>query len=113
MGDLLEPVGVHQRFDLALFPLVLASLQPVVHADPNQRGPQPGQDEGRQHAQRRFDAEGTQGGDIAEQVGRKGRHGRQRRERDGSPDTGHGDAAGFFGGLAVGALFLVAMQRVQ
>ena len=113
MGDLLEPVGVHQRFDLALFPLVLASLQPVVHADPNQRGPQTGQNEGCEDAQRRFDAEGTQGGDVAEQVGRKGRHGRQRRERDGSPDTGHGDAAGFFGGLAVGALFLVAMQRVQ
>ena len=96
VSDPLEPFRVHDGLDLALFGFALASVQPVVHADPNQRRPKAGQDEGGQHAQSGFYAEGAEGRNIAEQVGGKRRHGRQRRQRDGPADPRDGDAAGFF-----------------
>ena len=112
-SDAFQPLRINDGFDLLMVVLGLASIQPIVNADPNQRSPQTCQDEGRQYAQGRFDSKGTEGCNVAEEVGSKGCHRRQGRQGDGPANTGKRDAPGFFGRFPVGSLLLVAMQRMQ
>ena len=93
VGEVSQPVWVDQGLHLLLLPFRRSCIEPIVHADPNQRRPNTGEEESGEDTERRFNAEGTQRSDVAEQVGGKRRNGRQGRQGDGAADSGERDAS--------------------
>ena len=89
------------------------AIEPIVHADTEQRCPNPGQGKRGENAEGGFNAKGAQGGDVAEQVRSEGGDGGDGGEGDGPAHPREGHVACLVGGFAVGTLLFVAMEGVQ